>query len=102
MLKNEVNNLHTVKDKKSIPAPIQTKPLENYYSILQHPYSDKDDDDDETVITSNKSTKHECDNATTTTADLTKEVMHAMYFATLHLQTSTPAPCTLMPHEHSR
>jgi hypothetical protein len=73
VLKNKVNNLHTVKEMKSIPTPLQTLTLENYYSILQHTYSADDDNDDKTVITSNKSTKHECDNATATTADLTDE-----------------------------
>eukprot|EP00804_Cyclotella_cryptica_P011139 CCRYP_020834-RA/>CCRYP_020834-RA protein AED:0.37 eAED:0.22 QI:0/0/0/0.66/1/1/3/0/880 len=69
---SEIVNLTAFKDKKSIPIPVQSKPLENYYNILlDSPSSEREDDDDKTVITSNRSCKHDCDNATTTTAALT-------------------------------
>lgn len=67
-----VNN--TITCTTSIPTHLQYRPLDNYYNILlDDPTDDADEDDDKTVITSNRSTKHECDQATITTADLTDE-----------------------------
>jgi len=67
-----VNN--TITCTTSIPTHLQSRPLDNYYNILlDDPTDDADKDDDNTVITSNRSTKHECDQATITTADLTDE-----------------------------
>eukprot|EP00804_Cyclotella_cryptica_P029536 CCRYP_020583-RA/>CCRYP_020583-RA protein AED:0.35 eAED:0.26 QI:0/-1/0/1/-1/1/1/0/1386 len=50
--------------------------MENYYNILMDNHTvNLDKEDDKTIIISNTSTKHECDQASFTTADLTKENM---------------------------
>ncbi|KAL7518802.1 hypothetical protein ACHAWX_003603 [Stephanocyclus meneghinianus] len=58
----------------SIPTHLQSRPLDNYYNILlDAPTSEAGEEDDKTVITSNRSNKHQCDQATVTTADLTED-----------------------------
>ena len=69
ILLNEFHNSITCKT--SIPTHLQSKPLDNYYNILlDQSIDESEEDDDKTVITSNKSSKHECDQATITTAEL--------------------------------
>eukprot|EP00804_Cyclotella_cryptica_P015897 CCRYP_006383-RA/>CCRYP_006383-RA protein AED:0.07 eAED:-0.04 QI:0/0/0/1/0/0/2/0/1375 len=48
--------------------------MENYYNILSATQDQEDkEDDDKTIITSNKTPLHQCDGATTTTAELTED-----------------------------
>lgn len=73
-LVNEVHNSITCKT--SIPTHLQSKPLDNYYNILlDQSIDESNDDDDKTVITSNMSSKHECDQATLTTAVLPGDII---------------------------
>ena len=72
VLKSNISNFNMLQYTMSIPTPLQSPPLDNYYNILMDPAnSENEDDDDKTVITSNESCKHGCDNATITAATLT-------------------------------
>ena len=67
-----VNN--TITCTTLIPTQLQSRTLDNYYNILlDAPTSEAGKEDNKTVITLNRSNKHECDQATITTADLTED-----------------------------
>eukprot|EP00804_Cyclotella_cryptica_P025040 CCRYP_015954-RA/>CCRYP_015954-RA protein AED:0.40 eAED:0.40 QI:0/0/0/1/0/0/2/0/332 len=68
------NYLHPYEYSPLNPTHTQTKTLENYYNILLNtPDQEEEDDDEQTIVTSNKAPLHQCDGATTTTAELTED-----------------------------
>ena len=74
MLNNKYDSDNKSTYNKPIPTQTKSTQKQNYYNILcDHELNDYDDtDDDKTVVTSNRS-KHECDNATAATADLSED-----------------------------